>query len=228
MFAEPKARRRARASSRGGVWRKSKAKSRGDEQKPDTRRDASGASGHVTAKPSLCGWGAFCKSGVYARIASCLTTGDLSGALEARLGVGRPTLNTVEKSANGIVGMRQVRLVRHSKPKGGATDRPSRNAEDRRPERFPERGLKERSSCWLRNDGRASGESMGRRLRGWDEADVGAARGDAPVGVRRFALSHVDSICRTAGYVTRLSGGVGGGSREASPYPKYATYFSLV
>ncbi len=27
---------------------------------------------------------------------------------------------------------------------------------------------------------------------------------------------------RTAGYVTRMSGGVGGGSREASPYPDYA------
>jgi len=38
------------------------------------RRDASGASGQVTAKPAICGWGAFCptgtsvgrKSGVYA------------------------------------------------------------------------------------------------------------------------------------------------------------------
>jgi hypothetical protein len=39
---------------------------RGDEQKPDMRRDASGASGHVTVKPSICGWRAFCKSGVYA------------------------------------------------------------------------------------------------------------------------------------------------------------------
>ena len=31
-----------------------------------------------------------------------------------------------------------------------------------------------------------------------------------------------DFICRTAVYVTRLYGGVGGGSREASPYPKWA------
>jgi hypothetical protein len=29
----------------------------------------------------------------------------------------------------------------------------------------------------------------------------------------------IDLICRTAGYVTRTSGGVGGGSREAFPYP---------
>ena len=28
-----------------------------------------------------------------------------------------------------------------------------------------------------------------------------------------------DSICRTAGYVTRTHGGVGGGSREAFSYP---------
>jgi hypothetical protein len=43
--------------------------------------------------------------------------------------------------------------------------------------------LKERRSCLPRNDGIASGESMGRKPGGWDEADVGAARGDAPVGM---------------------------------------------
>jgi len=31
-----------------------------------------------------------------------------------------------------------------------------------------------------------------------------------------------DSICRTAVYVTRTHGGVGGGSGEASTYPDYA------
>ena len=93
--------------------RKLKAKSRGDEQKPDMRRDALGASGHVTTKPSICnfggnaGAGAFCKSGAYARQDSCLATGDLSGAareVDARLGVGQPALNTVEKSAEGVAG----------------------------------------------------------------------------------------------------------------------------
>lgn len=84
FFAEPKARRRARASSRGGVWRKSNPKLRGDEQKPDTRRDAPGTSGHVTAKSSICDWGAFCKSGVYARKVTCLTPGDLPGASRER------------------------------------------------------------------------------------------------------------------------------------------------
>ena len=139
----------------------------------------------------------------------------------SKLGVEQSALNTVEESAEGIVGRRQAKLLRHSRPKGGATDRPSRNAEDRRPERFPEKGLKERRSCWPRNGGRASGESMERRLHDWDEADVGAARENAPVGVRRLALPHGDSICRTAIYVTRLYGGVGGGSREASPYPEF-------
>jgi len=90
VSAEPKVSRRASASSRGGVRRKPKTKSRGDEQKPDMRRDAPGASGHVTTKPSICntggnaGVGAFCKSGAYARKDSCLTTGDLSGAVRQK------------------------------------------------------------------------------------------------------------------------------------------------
>jgi len=71
-----------------------------------------------------------------------------------------------------------------------------------------------------RNSGIASGESMGRKLGGWDETDVGAVGNDAPVGVQRPYAMHIDSICRTAVYVTRSYGGVGGGSREASPYPE--------
>ena len=43
------------------------------------RRDAFGASGHVTAKPSICDWDAFCKSGAYAAKVTCLTLGGLSG-----------------------------------------------------------------------------------------------------------------------------------------------------
>ena len=71
-----------------------------------------------------------------------------------------------------------------------------------------------------RNDGTASGESAGRKPGGWDDAGVGAAGDDAPVGVQeRYALP-IDPICRTAVYVTRMHGGVGGGSREASPYPE--------
>jgi len=93
----------------------------------------------------------------------------------------------------------------------------------RRPERFPARGLKERRSCLLRNDGIASGESMGRKPGGWDEADVGAARGDAPVGMHGRCAVRPDLICRTTVYVTRSYGGVGGGGREAFPYPEWAS-----
>ncbi len=96
----------------------------------------------------------------------------------------------------------------------------SRNVEHRRPERYPARGLKERRSRLPRNDGIASGESIGRKLGGWDEADVGAVGNDAPVGVHGRHTMHTDSICRTAVYETRLYGGVGGGSREASSYPE--------
>jgi len=59
-----------------------------------------------------------------------------------------------------------------------------------------------------------------------DEAAVGATGEEASV-VRHGAagkLGHhaVDSICRTAVYVTRTHGGVGGGGREVFPYPDSA------
>ena len=72
----------------------------------------------------------------------------------------------------------------------------------------------------------ASGESRGRELLGWDESGIGAARSDAPVDAcgatvsfRHNGLMPIDSICRTAVYVTRTYGGVGGGGREVFPYP---------
>ena len=74
-----------------------------------------------------------------------------------------------------------------------------------------------------RNAGIASGESIGRKPGGWDEAYVGAARDDAPVGVHGPYAMRIDSICRTAVYVTRSYGGVGGGGREAFSYPEWAS-----
>ena len=79
-----------------------------------------------------------------------------------------------------------------------------------------------------RHIGIASGESIGRKSCGWDETDVGALRDDAPVGVRWRYAPHLDLICRTAGYVTRTSGGVGGRSREASSYPDSVSIFSVL
>jgi hypothetical protein len=53
----------------------------------------------------------------------------------------------------------------------------------------------------------ASGEVWGFRPGIGDELAAGTPEPDAPVGV----MDHPDNICRTAGYVTRMSGGVGGG-----------------
>ena len=58
----------------------------------------------------------------------------------------------------------------------------------------------------------------------WNETGVGAT-GDEALVERDEDMLYVmltDLICRTAGYVTRTSGGVGGGSREASSYPDCA------
>ena len=71
------ARSRARASSRGDVWRKPNPHVRGDEQEPDRRGGTPGTSGHVTTKSSIRALGVLYKSGVYARTALGLTLGDL-------------------------------------------------------------------------------------------------------------------------------------------------------
>jgi hypothetical protein len=100
--------------------------------------------------------------------------------------------------------------------------RPRRNAGARRPERFPAREWKERSTGRLRNGDRASGESRGEspmagtksRLARWQ----GRLRLNRVVRVFQAHPMSLDLICRTAVYVTRTHGGVGG-SREASPYP---------
>jgi len=75
------------------------------------------------------------------------------------------------------------------------------------------------------NSDMASGESAGQKPGGWDEIEDGSTGEDAPVSVCQSLKqrTHSDLICRTAVYVTRTHGGVGGGSREASPYPDYAS-----
>jgi len=69
-------------------------------------------------------------------------------------------------------------------PKGGATDRPRRTAANRRPERCPERGLKERSRHLGSRRGRASVRQLllplGRPVHG-DEIAAGTRREDASV-----------------------------------------------
>ncbi len=70
----------------------------------------------------------------------------------------------------------------------------------------PREGVKERSNQLPRNCGTAS---VGREPL-WDEIVVGAAEEDTPVEARRASLLCLDSICRTAVYVTHSYGGVGG------------------
>jgi hypothetical protein len=104
VFAEPKVRRRTRASSRDGVWRKSNPKARDDEQEPDMRCGALGTSWHVTAKSPFRNWGAFYKSGVYVLKALCFTPGGLHVVREGELGLEKSGLIGVQESAEGIVG----------------------------------------------------------------------------------------------------------------------------
>jgi hypothetical protein len=75
-----------------------------------------------------------------------------------------------------------------------------------------------------RNSDIACVEFMGRKPGGWEEIAVGAAGDETSVGARaadrKGRCTPVDSICRTAVYVTRSCGGVGGGDREVFPYPE--------
>ncbi len=69
-------------------------------------------------------------------------------------------------------------------PKGGVTDRPSRTASNRRPERCLARGVKEGGSRCMSSRGTASDRQLalplGRAVHG-DETAAGTWRADAPV-----------------------------------------------
>jgi len=124
VFAEPKARRMARASPRGGVCRKPNPKLRGDEQEPDKRCGALGASRHVTTKSSIRNRGVLYKSGVYAGKVLCLSPGDLPFATDRRVR---------GKLAEGVVMLLDQR---------GEVSRGYSRSSDRSPERFPREGMK--------------------------------------------------------------------------------------
>jgi hypothetical protein len=66
----------------------------------------------------------------------------------------------------------------------------------------------------------ASSEVLGFAPGIWEELAAGTPETDAPVRV----MTHLDSGHRTAVFVTRTSGGVGGGGREAPLYPDSATF----
>ena len=116
MIAEPKARRRARASPRGGGLKEAQSKRAGrrtgtgyevwytrDESRH--RRDDR----EVLHPPR----GVLYKSGAYARNVLCLTLGDLSTVRRMGLRPGEPDVTGRQQSAEGRGGSRQARLGRH-------------------------------------------------------------------------------------------------------------------
>ena len=158
-----------------GVRRKRGAKARVDEQKPDMRRER-GTSSPLTAK-SISIKHAERKSGDCARKAAELTSGDLAGR---------------QKSAEGIVGPTSAKLVRHSRPKGGATDRPSRK-----------RGAKARtrtrgkSSMDLRGDKRQQDPERDSSSTGPGEAQETGRRETESLRARHEHESPTDIVIRT-------------------------------
>jgi hypothetical protein len=58
-------------------------------------------------------WGVLYQSGVYAPNALGLTLGELPAVRKSGLRLGEPDLTGRQKSAEGILGPRQARLVRH-------------------------------------------------------------------------------------------------------------------
>lgn len=79
---------------------------RDDEQELDTRCGTSGASGHVTTKPSIRKRGVLYKSSVYAPKVLCLTPGDLYAVHGNGLSGEQSLLTGVQESAEGILGGR--------------------------------------------------------------------------------------------------------------------------
>ena len=134
VFAEPKVRRRARASSRGGVWRKPNPKARGDVQEPDLRCGTSGTSGHVTMKSSIRNWDVLYKSGVYARKALCLTPGGLPCALGSRVRLKLAEGRAIDPDRMGEVSRGHSRgietdivFLKHGRTRNPPCNRKSRN-----------------------------------------------------------------------------------------------------
>jgi hypothetical protein len=173
---------------------------RGEGHEPDTRCGTLGTSGHATTKSSIHSWGVLYKSGVYAPKVWQLTAGDLRGVLDRTEGGGilpdRPAEVSRGHSRLGAGDAREAPQGRKAGQQiGGAATRVGR-----RPERWT--GVVARRGAGRWHPARC------RIISGaWDELTAGTPGPKAPVGV----MAHPDSICRTAGYVTRMSGGVGGG-----------------
>jgi hypothetical protein len=133
-------------------------------------------------------------------------------------------LNTVEKSAEGVLGARRVRLVRHCNVERRSPGYAAhRNVSALKARTVPREGIEREEHLPGKGQWHCTRRAQGHKPYGWSEAKVGATGEEASVerhgGSDKLTVVLNDSICRTAVYVIRTHGGVGGGSREASPYP---------
>ena len=107
--------------------------------------------------------------------------------------------------------------------KDAAPDMPEPQRRPLKARTVPRKGIEREEHLTGKGRWHCTRRAQGRKPYGWGEAKVGAPEEEASVERRgdgdKLSVMLNDLICRTAGYVTRTFGGVGGGSREASPYP---------
>ena len=158
----------------------------------------------MTSKSSIRSWGVLYKSGVCVLKKTRLTPGDLRGRPQG-LGQGQPRLITAQESTEGIVPIGQTTLVRHSKAER-RRQRIGEAATSAGKARTGYRGVRA-EKAWFQSRPTGGRAASGRN------GLVCEPAGKPPARRRGNG---------TARYVTRPPGGVGGGSREATPYPDSA------
>ena len=111
------------------------------------------------------------------------------------------SLTAPQQSAAGIVGSAQARLVRHptAARRGNREAEPQRERAEGLNGREESRPGVERREGIRREVGLCLASGMNSRLARQEKT------------LQSGCTDHPDGICRTAGYVTRMSGGVGGG-----------------
>jgi hypothetical protein len=87
----------------------------------------------------------------------------------------------------------------------------------------PREGIEREEHLIVKGPTHCTRRAQGRKSYGWGEAAVGATGEEASVercgDGDKLSVMPNDLICRTAGYVTRTSGGVGGGAVRLLPIP---------
>jgi hypothetical protein len=160
----------------------------GEGHEPDMRGGTVGPSGHATVKSSIPQRAGLDTSGVYARTVGPLTTGGLPGA-----------------SGRGVPRQWAERRVNRSDPRGGVSRghrRPAPRGPQARTEGRRDRAMLARSTAPAKPLRRPFADRRG-------DASVGASGGDTPV-TDDDTIVVPDCSYRTAVYVIRMYGGVGG------------------